>query len=133
MQLASWPTGLLSTLSQQPVPVDSIVMACCCLHKLMRKRYPGLQNAILDREDENHQIIPGAWRYGANLDDLDKFWGGNCTTWAATQQRLYLKHYLNSPAAAVPWQNDMVRVMLCHTKQLIHRNIPEKDLATLNN
>lgn len=74
----------------------------------MRMRYPALQNAVLDQEDENHEVIPGFWRNGANLDDMEQIRGGNYSTTVAKKQRLYLKHYYNSPAGAVPWQNNMI-------------------------
>jgi hypothetical protein len=37
----------------------------------MRTKYPGDQNALLDREDENHQDIPGSWRDKVNLQDIE--------------------------------------------------------------
>jgi hypothetical protein len=37
----------------------------------MRMRYPGDQNAPLDREDENHQVIPGSWRDEVNLQNIE--------------------------------------------------------------
>ena len=70
--------------------------------------YPGLQNAALDEDDENHQLIPGAWRAGLNMQDRDNIVGGNRASRAAKAQRIYLKHYYNSPAGAVTWQNDMI-------------------------
>ena len=99
---------LLTTMRQDPKTVGSIVMACCCLHNLMRLRYPALQNAALDQEDENHQLIPGAWREGANLDDMNQVVGGNIDTREAKKQRHYLKHYYNSEAGSVPWQAQMI-------------------------
>ena len=75
---------------------------------MMRLRYSALQNAALDQEDNNHQVIPGAWRNDANLEDINNIVGGNLATRAAKQQRHYLKHYYNSPAGAVPWQIDMM-------------------------
>ena len=85
---------LLMTLQQEPETVGSIVLACCCLHNLMRIRYPALQNAALDQEDDNHQLIPGAWRDQANLADMINVGGGNVATRAAKTQRQYLKALL---------------------------------------
>lgn len=62
------------------------------LRYLMRMRYPALQNAVLDQEDENHEVIPCSWRNGANLDDMEQIRGGNYSTTVAKKQRLYLKH-----------------------------------------
>ena len=51
----------LSTLGQEPETVKVIVMVCVCLHNLLRMRYPSAQNDVVDREDANHNVIPGAW------------------------------------------------------------------------
>ena len=99
---------LLTTMRQRPKVVEKIVLACICLHNLMRMRYPALQNAALDQEDDRHNIIPGAWRGGLDMADMDNIEGGNRTTKAAKAQRLYLTHYYNSPVGAVPWQNNMI-------------------------
>ena len=99
---------LLTTMRQEPETVATIVLACCCLHNLMRLRYPSLQNAVLDQEDANHNVIPGAWRQNANMHDMENVCQGNRTTRSAKSQRLYLKHYYNSPVGAVPWQRNMI-------------------------
>jgi hypothetical protein len=51
---------LLTRMRQEQNTVTGIVLACCCLHNLMRIRYPAAQNALLDVEDEDHNVIPGA-------------------------------------------------------------------------
>ena len=99
---------LLTTMKQEPTAVESIVLACVCLHNIMRMRYPQDQNLLLDQEDINHVVIPGAWRDGANLDDVQQVRGGNLNTRQANRQRLYLKHYFSSPAGSVPWQDKMI-------------------------
>jgi hypothetical protein len=50
---------LLTTLKQNPSTVESIVLACVCLHNIMRVRYPHDQNVLVDQEDNNHNIISG--------------------------------------------------------------------------
>ena len=99
-----------TTMRQQPAAVTSISLACVHLHNLMRIRYPGVQNAALDQEDENHNIIPGAWRQGRVLPDPGDLDGPNARhhTQAAKALRDYLKEYYNSEAGSVPWQNDMI-------------------------
>ena len=52
---------LLTTIKFQPKVVVDIVMAAICLHNLMRMRFPGAQNAVMDRKDDNHNLIPGEW------------------------------------------------------------------------
>jgi hypothetical protein len=93
---------------QKPDTVHLIVEACVCLHNLMRMSYPTLQNAALDQEDANYNIIPGAWRAGANMQEVDQMRGPNRDSTAAKKQREYLKLYFNSPAGSVPWQDRMI-------------------------
>ena len=99
---------LLSVMLQDPDTVHAIVLACVCLHNIMKVRYPGEENPLMDQEDVNHNLIPGAWREGVNMDDVQNTRGGNLDYLEAKQQRLYLKHYVNSPVGAVPWQDRMV-------------------------
>jgi len=52
----------LTTMPQKTKTVESLVLACCCLHNLMRIRYPTTQNNMLAHEDPvTHQVNPGAW------------------------------------------------------------------------
>ena len=99
---------LLHTLRQEPRTVENILLACMVLHNIMRLCYPGLQNAVLDQEDNDHNIIPGAWRDGLNMQDVHNIVGGNRATRAAKRQREYLKHYFSAPVGAVAWQDNMV-------------------------
>ena len=101
-------TCLLTTMRQQPQTVVYVVLACICQQYILILRYPGLQNAALDMEDAYHQGVSGAWRNQANMTDIENIAGGNRSTRAAKAQRLYLKHYLNSPAGSVPWQRHMI-------------------------
>jgi hypothetical protein len=82
-------------------------MAACVLHNLMRLRYPGLQQNLLDREDpETQEVIPGIWRQDQQLPNLEALHGNN-TTKAAKAQRDYLRSYYNSPVGRVEWQDRM--------------------------
>ena len=99
---------LLGTMLQVPETAQVIVEACICLHNMMRLRYPGLQNAILDQEDEDHNIIPGAWRDGVELLELQRARGPNRDAVIAKRQREYLKMYFNSAAGSVSWQDRMI-------------------------
>ena len=77
---------ILGTMRQQPETVKSIVSACICLHNLMRTRYPHLQNAIMDQDNE-HRPIPGAWRNDAQvLYDMQEVHTGNRATVEAKRQ-----------------------------------------------
>ncbi len=59
---------LLKPQEQNPKIVESILSATCCLHNLCRIRYTG--NPPLDRDNANHQVIPGEWRDNADLSEL---------------------------------------------------------------
>jgi hypothetical protein len=98
---------LLTTMMQGPEIVSTIVEACVCLHNVMRIRYPALQNAQLDMEDADHNVVQGLWRATANMHDIDRVVGANRDTRAGKRQREYLKLYFNSPAGSVPWQDRM--------------------------
>ena len=99
---------LLSPFRQVPKSAQTITLSCVCLHNLMRLRYPSLQNAVLDQEDGQHGVVAGAWRNGLDIQLVDDNVRGNRATNAAKLQREYLKEYINSPAGAVPWQNNMI-------------------------
>ena len=98
---------LLGSLRQESQTVEEIVMSCCTLHNIMRIRYPAAQNAVLDQYDQNQQLVPGAWRDEVNMQDMNQVLGGNASA-EAKRQRLLLKHYVNSPQGAVPWQDRMI-------------------------
>ena len=99
---------LLTTMQQEPDTVTSCVMACICLHNLLRAANPSLPPGLVDAEDEQHNLVPGAWRAEADLSDLSTVVGGNFSQKVAKIQRLTLKHYLNSPVGSVPWQINMI-------------------------
>ncbi|XP_061179014.1 putative nuclease HARBI1 [Saccostrea echinata] len=74
---------LLAPMRQEPEAISSIVLACCCLHNLMRLRFQNLQNENLDQEDLNHRVVPEAWIECANLTELNNVVGCNRATSAA--------------------------------------------------
>ena len=113
----------LTTMQQKPEIVQQIVHAGICLHNFIRIRLvrdnvqnlaPGVQP---DAEDEEHNVIPGAWRATANLEPIDARHQGLRELEAAKVQRQTLVAYFNSPAGAVPWQEERVAAR-------IHINIP---------
>ena len=67
---------LINTMQQNTENVQKIVMACICLHNLMRMRYPQGQNWALDCLDANMNVIPGAWRQRQVLQEVDQVAGG---------------------------------------------------------
>ena len=74
----------------------------------MKLHFSALQNTVLDEEDNNHQLVAGKRRNGAQMQDIQNVVGGNCLTRDIKQQREYLNLYYNSAAGAVHWQDRMV-------------------------
>ena len=99
---------MLGCLNQCPDTVDSIILACVTLHNLLRIHYPAVPRNVVDNEDENNQLQPGEWRRGKQMMDGDEAHGRNAVTYAGIRQWNYLKHYFNSPAGAVDWQQNMI-------------------------
>ena len=52
----------LGSLEKGPDVVRLLVETGVILHNLLRIRFPAIAYAEVDREDEDHNIIPGAWR-----------------------------------------------------------------------
>ena len=99
---------MLTTMQQDPETVTSIVLACVCLHNLLRIRKPKEGRSLADQEDDDHNIIPGDWRkYFPLLDGASDF-ARNTTSRTAKKQREYLCGYYNSSVGSVSWQNDMI-------------------------
>jgi hypothetical protein len=57
----------------------------------MRIRHPALQNAVIDREGCNHELIPGAWIHEGGMQEVHGVTGGNPGTREGKQQRTYYK------------------------------------------
>ena len=99
---------LLTTMFQTPENAMQIVLATVVLHNIMRTRYPGVQNALLDREGDDHELIPGLWRTEAVMQEMDEIRAPTGETRRGKQQRILLKNFLNSPQGEVPWQRHMI-------------------------
>lgn len=99
---------LLSTILVSPDRAETIVLACCVLHNMLRTRYPSFTQNLLDTEHSvTHEINPGLWRDEATLHNLEIMRGNNATK-AGKAQRDYLCTYFNSPAGSVSWQDKMI-------------------------
>lgn len=103
--LASRWRCMLTPMQVTPEVGRLNVEASVILHNIMRMRYPQMQNAEMDKEDEDHNLIPGEWRNGTAMPDLARNLGHNRDNVEGKNQRDYLKHYFNSPAGSVPWQD----------------------------
>ncbi|XP_062621654.1 putative nuclease HARBI1 [Saccostrea cucullata] len=99
---------LLTTMQHHDETVRLIVKACILLHNLMRTRYPVLQNRLLDRQLQNGQMEPGEWRRGQNLFDTVEVQAPNRASKEGKMQRNLIKHWCNSPAGSVAWQDKMI-------------------------
>lgn len=100
---------LLSSIQLHPRNVESVVLACCVLHNLIRIRSPDQVQNEADVEDPvTHVVTPANWREGARLPDLPTLSAGNHNTQAGKAIRDYLKRYYSSPQGRVHWQDTMV-------------------------
>ena len=97
------------TMLQTTKVVKIVVTACICLHNLIRMRYANLDRGQMDAEDEDHNIVPGAWRDEVQMGEVQQaVGGGNIDNVVGKQQREYLRMYFCSAAGSVPWQERMV-------------------------
>ncbi len=62
--LANRYACLLSVIKFEPNIATNIILTTMCCHNLMCMRYPAIQNAAMDREDDNNNMIPVEWRRG---------------------------------------------------------------------
>ncbi|KAJ4939306.1 hypothetical protein JOQ06_028756, partial [Pogonophryne albipinna] len=71
-------------------------------------RYPATHNNMMDLEEQNLNVIPGAWRNDKVLLDVYHERARNTGTQEGRQIRRYLGHYFTSKAGSVPWQDKMI-------------------------
>ena len=90
---------LLTTLMLVPDNATQVVKATLALHNLLRNRNPGLQAQEVDQEDDDGNIIPGAWRAGAQMADPNEV-GGQRITREGKIQRNYLSDYITMTLGA---------------------------------
>ena len=99
---------LLTTLRVEPQTAAAIVVACCCLHNILRIENPQAVQGWVDEEDEDHNVIAGKWRQFGNLNDGQGDNARNTGTKDAKTVRDYLKDYYSSPDGAVEWQDRII-------------------------
>ena len=99
---------LLTTMCHHADTVRLIVKACILLHNVMRSRYPVLQNRLVDNQGQDGRMQPGAWRAGQNLEDTVDVRAPNRASKDGKKLRNLIKHWVNSPAGAVAWQDRMI-------------------------
>ncbi|XP_077371324.1 putative nuclease HARBI1 isoform X1 [Festucalex cinctus] len=102
---------LLTTMLQKLTNVETIVLACCCLHNLLATRNPQNINTEADREEldaDNYLWEDGTWRSGDNLDSLQVLRGNGGRKSAQAQRDDLRDYYVTS--GKVSWQDKAVEV-----------------------
>ena len=100
---------LLRSMQLRPRRAIKVVIACCCLHNILRTQgYGGPdQGVLMDREDPvTHDVTPGLWRLDTNMLPLRDRRGPYGEPRAKEVRDILIK-YVNE-AGAVPWQDDKV-------------------------
>lgn len=106
--LANRSQILLTTKQHGPEKANGIVEACCILHNFMRTRYPVLQNRLVDRQQGNGEMEPGEWKQGCNQMDSVVVQCPNRASCEGKKQCNLWRHWCNSPARSVEWQDRMI-------------------------
>lgn len=84
-----------------PDNATCVTRACIILHNILRDRYPQAQNVMLAAPEGD----PGSWRAAGVMESVEAAGGRNPKeNREGKQLRAYLKHYYNSVAGSVPWQ-----------------------------
>ncbi|MCP3679004.1 MAG: transposase family protein, partial [Gammaproteobacteria bacterium] len=101
---------ILTTMQHNAETVELIVRTCLVLHNFMRTQFPVLQNCYLDHPGPDGTTRPGQWRQDKDLTDTEyqNVVAGSRASKKGKIQRNLLKHWCNSPAGSVPWQDDMI-------------------------
>lgn len=89
----------LTTINLEPDKVESVVMACCALHNLLRTVAPTRYSAHFECQQghpNNLNVLPGA-----------QVEGRRSVTQSAKAVREYICEYVNSDEGSVSWQNKM--------------------------
>ncbi|KAI8493838.1 hypothetical protein Bbelb_281850 [Branchiostoma belcheri] len=97
-------TCLLTTLAVGTEAATDIIEACLTLHNVLRIRYPFRHNVNMDDEDDDYELVPGAWRTAAVMREVAHEGRGPRATAEGKRLRAYSKEYFNSDAGSVPWQ-----------------------------
>ena len=67
-----------------------------------------MQNRLLDHEYRNQNMIPGKWRRRRQMRDCQVVQGPNRDNREGKKLRNLLKHWVNSLAGSVPWQEHVL-------------------------
>lgn len=105
MRLVSWSHDL----EPEQDKIQISLLACIYLHNVMRLRYTGFHNLLLDIDDNKRLLVHAAWRNGHQNQDIENIEGGrHASGKQLKQQSSYLNHSFSSSARANPWQSDVI-------------------------
>ena len=95
----------LQPICVRPSKVKKIVMACCCLHNMLRTVAPNSYTVVTD-----DNVDTGAARPGTPVGNLPpaRVSGRRTSTQAAKNYRDILCAYFNSEEGKVDWQENMI-------------------------
>ena len=69
---------VLTTTQRHSPEVGTLVTSTwCVLYNIIRDRYLLMQAPMLNREDQNRNLIPRAWRTGYEMHDINRNLTGN--------------------------------------------------------
>ena len=88
--LANIWSCFMDTLEQGPGVVRLLVETGVILHNLLMTRFPAIANADVDREDEDHNIIAGAWRGDQQVEEISQSQAPNRDNRVGNVMRDYL-------------------------------------------
>eukprot|EP00745_Piridium_sociabile_P033516 TRINITY_DN57481_c0_g1_i1.p1 TRINITY_DN57481_c0_g1~~TRINITY_DN57481_c0_g1_i1.p1 ORF type:complete len:488 (-),score=103.76 TRINITY_DN57481_c0_g1_i1:251-1714(-) len=99
---------LLRTIELQPENVRLVIKCCTTLHNILIQRKAPVADAV-DREDVNHEVIPGVWREQVMWQEPDQPRAGRADN-PGKRVRETLADFFGSPAGLVPWQWERAHV-----------------------
>lgn len=97
----------LTTIILEPDKVQKIVLATCCLHNFLLDTQ-SMPSGLVDQEDGDHNLIPGAWRNDRCIVREFESRQYRNYTMNARLQREVLRQYFNSRVGRVSWQDSMI-------------------------
>lgn len=95
----------LTRIERPPETAQSMVLAACSLHNLLRQRCPRFYTppGSIDQEDVNFNVVEGTWRAGQQMHELGPTLFRNPTQYAKAVQQAFTKYFVGE--GRVPWQD----------------------------
>lgn len=88
--------------------IDSVVMACCCLHNFLLKCVPNryAPPECFDRENTDEGTVTTGFQTVASMERLERRNFGNTTNIAKNIREAFMTYFVNE--GAVPWQMNYI-------------------------